>query len=127
MGSAVGYILTWFRLQSVLTSGISVKCRKRLFGCAGFPLRRARLSLGRFEQEIVVALGIEWRVEVDEINGLGRDVVAEDVEVVAIVELIHGRRVCAGNEAASILHRTVTLKNLTGGLAVFYVWSQRIN
>jgi hypothetical protein len=47
--------------------------------------------LWRFEQEIVVALGIERRGEVDEVNGFSRDVVAQHHEVVAEIELIHVR------------------------------------
>ena len=54
-------------------------------------LRLALVPLGRFEQEIVVALGIERRVEVDEVNGFVREVVAQDVEVVAEVKLVHPR------------------------------------
>lgn len=80
----------------------------------GFNLRLARLSLGRFEQEIVVALGIERRVEVDEVNRFGRNVVAEDVKVVAVIELIHGRRVCAGNRAASIPSQNCNIEKLDG-------------
>ena len=58
----------------------------------GLDLRRAALPLGRFEEEIVVALGIERRVEVDEVNGFAREVVAEDMEVVAVVKLVHPAR-----------------------------------
>ena len=44
---------------------------------------------GRFEEEVVVALGIERRVEVDEVNGFVLDVLAEHHQVVAEEELIH--------------------------------------
>ena len=47
------------------------------------------MPLGRFEQEIVVALGIERRVEVDEVNGFGREALAQDVKIVAKEKLIH--------------------------------------
>ena len=57
-------------------------------------LRLAVLSLGRFEEEIVVALGVERRVEVDEVHGLVREVFAEHSEVVAVVKGIHARREC---------------------------------
>ena len=59
----------------------------------GRDLRLALVPLGRFEEEIVVALGIERRVEVDEVNGFSREVVAQDVEVVAEIELIHPRKI----------------------------------
>ena len=55
-------------------------------------LRLAVLPLGRFEEEIVVALGVERRVEVDEVHGFVREVVAEDVEVVAVVKPVHPSR-----------------------------------
>ena len=58
----------------------------------GFNLRLAALTLGRFEEEIVVALRIERRVEVDEVNGFVREVLAEDVEVVAVEKLVHPRK-----------------------------------
>ena len=45
--------------------------------------------LRRFEQEVVVALGVERRVEVDEVHGFVRDGVAQDVEIVAEEELVH--------------------------------------
>ena len=40
------------------------------------------------EEDVVVGVGIEGRVEVDEVNAGGGDVVAEDVEVIAEVELV---------------------------------------
>ena len=54
-------------------------------------LRLALVSLGRFEEEIVVALGIERWVEVDEVNGFIFDVLAEHQQIVAEVELVHPR------------------------------------
>ena len=36
-----------------------------------------------------VALGIERRVEVNEVNGFAGDMLAQHVEVVAVVELVH--------------------------------------
>ena len=47
-----------------------------------------------FEEEIVVALGIERRVEVDEVHARIREVrtVAADVEVVAVEESVHAGR-----------------------------------
>ena len=40
------------------------------------------------EEDVVVGVGVEGRVEVDEVNAGVGDVVAEDVEVVAEVELV---------------------------------------
>jgi hypothetical protein len=40
------------------------------------------------EEDVVVLAGVEGRVEVDEVDGGGGDVVAEDGEVVAVVELV---------------------------------------
>src|ERR1039457_6422514 len=52
-------------------------------------LRLALVPLGRFEQEIVVALGVERRVEVDEVNGFVLEVLAEHLQVVAEEKLVH--------------------------------------
>jgi hypothetical protein len=40
------------------------------------------------EGDVVVLAGVEGRIEVDEIDGLAGDVVAEDGEVVAVEELV---------------------------------------
>ena len=56
-------------------------------------LRLALVPLGRFEQEIVVALGVERRIKVDQVNGFVREVVAQDVKVVAEEKLIHVREI----------------------------------
>jgi len=42
------------------------------------------------EEDVVVGVGIEGRVEVDEVDGFVVDVAAEDVEVVAVVEGVGG-------------------------------------
>ena len=57
----------------------------------GFNLRLAVVAARRFEEQIVVALGIERRVEIDEVNGFVRNVLAEDLEIVAVIELVHWR------------------------------------
>ena len=41
-----------------------------------------------FEQDVVGGVGVERRVEVDEVDRLVRDVLAEDGEVIAEVELV---------------------------------------
>lgn len=59
----------------------------RIFKC--FELRsRASTVLFR-EEDVVVLIRIERRVEVDEINRLFFDVTPENVEVVAVVKVIH--------------------------------------
>jgi hypothetical protein len=55
----------------------------------GFNLRLAVVAARRFEEQVVVALGIERRVEIDEVNGCVRNVLAEDLEIVAVIELVH--------------------------------------
>ena len=40
------------------------------------------------EEDVVVLAGVEGRIEVDEVDGVGGDVVAEDGEVVSVVELV---------------------------------------
>jgi hypothetical protein len=55
----------------------------------GFNLRLAVVAAGRFEEQVVVVLGIERRVEIDEVNGFVRKVLAEDLEIVAVIELVH--------------------------------------
>ena len=41
-----------------------------------------------FEDDVVVPIRVEWRIEVNEINRLIRDVSAEDFQVVAVVEQV---------------------------------------
>jgi hypothetical protein len=57
----------------------------------GFNLRLAVVAARRFEEQVVVALGIERRVEIDEVNGFVRNVLAKDLEIVAVIELVHWR------------------------------------
>ena len=64
--------------------------RPRIF--ERFNLRLALFSLGRFEQEIVVALGVERRVEIDEVNSLVLNVLTQHLKVVAEVKLVHAMR-----------------------------------
>ena len=61
------------------------------------PQTGLRLRAGAFagffgEKDVVVLARIEGRVEVDEVDGLVGDVAAEDVEVVAVEELIFRHR-----------------------------------
>ncbi len=40
------------------------------------------------EEDVVVLAGVEGRIEVDEVDGLVLDVPAEDIEVVAVIEMV---------------------------------------
>jgi hypothetical protein len=55
---------------------------------------RVRLLAGRrAEQDVVVGLAVERRIEIDQINRLVLDVLAQDFEIVALVQdaLFHRR------------------------------------
>jgi len=52
----------------------------------GLDLRFAVLALWAFEEQVVVALAVEGRVELDEVHALVLQVLAHHVEVVAVVE-----------------------------------------
>src|SRR5438874_739091 len=54
-----------------------------------FDLRLARLAFGRLEKKIVVALRVERRIEIDEVHRFIRDLLAQDLEIVAVVKLVH--------------------------------------
>ena len=43
------------------------------------------------KQHVVVSVGIERRVEIDQIDRLILDVVAKDLQIVAVVEGVHKR------------------------------------
>ena len=51
---------------------------------------RKEATHGRFEQKVVIALGVERRVKVDEVNGFIFDVLAEHLQMVAKEKLVHG-------------------------------------
>ena len=44
-----------------------------------------------FEQHVVILIGLEGRIKVDEIHRLVLDIAAENVKVIAVVESVHGR------------------------------------
>ena len=50
------------------------------------------MSIAQFEQEIVIAFGVKRRIEINEINGFGREMVAEDVKIIPEEKLIHPTR-----------------------------------
>jgi len=76
-------------------NGFFIACCGGLVPVPGV-LERADLSRGlrpvlRCEQDVVARVGIEWRVEVDEIGCFVSYVLAKDVEVVPVVEqIVHG-------------------------------------
>jgi hypothetical protein len=51
-------------------------------------LRRRSRAVALREEDVVVLVGLERRVEVDEIDALVLDVPAQDVEVVAVVQVV---------------------------------------
>jgi len=54
------------------------------------------------EEDVAVLAAVAGRVEVDEVDGFVLDVVAEDGEVVAVVELVLLRLHCGGNFSADL-------------------------
>ena len=58
----------------------------------GHDLRGGAGAVALGEEDVVVLAAVEGRVEIDEVDGLVLDVLAQDDEVVAVVELVLGRR-----------------------------------
>ena len=54
----------------------------------GVNLRGGLLAAALFEEDVVVLVGLEWRVEVDEVYRFVLDVTTQDVEVIPVVEQI---------------------------------------
>jgi hypothetical protein len=77
-----------------------------------FNVRLAFMSARRFEKNCVIAFGIKRRIEINEVNGCVRNVLAEDLEIIAVIELVHRAKVCAGKLAASI---SVSATKAAGG------------
>jgi hypothetical protein len=46
-------------------------------------------ALGRLEEDVVVGVGVERRVEIDQVDALVRNVLAQHLQIVAIVKLAH--------------------------------------
>lgn len=44
------------------------------------------------EEDVAVLIAFERRVEIDEVDGFVLDVAAENVEIVAVIKLVHGYR-----------------------------------
>jgi len=55
----------------------------------GGNLRVGFVSLRRFEEHGIIALGIKRRVEINEVDRFIRNVLAENIEVVAEIEFVH--------------------------------------
>jgi hypothetical protein len=51
------------------------------------------MNVARLEQQIVIALGIKRRVEINQIDALVFDLVAENVKVVPVIQRVHGREI----------------------------------
>ena len=73
------------------------------------------------EQDVVRRIGVERRVEVDEVNALVSDVLAEDVEVVAEVELVSPvvcghSRVLASRYKFGLIYFWAECRDSAGGL-----------
>src|SRR5205807_1429751 len=56
---------------------------------ARLPYNLRGSSLRRFEKQVVIALRVERGIEIDQIHARVRNVLAQHVEVVAVVELVH--------------------------------------
>ena len=56
----------------------------------GRDLRLGGVALGCLEQQVVIALAVEGRIEIDQIDALVRDVLAQNSEVVAEEEGVRG-------------------------------------
>ncbi len=54
----------------------------------GFDLRRRFFAGRRLEKHIVGSVGVKRRVEIDQIDAFIRDAVAQDVEIVAVKQLV---------------------------------------
>lgn len=54
--------------------------------------RRSVSAILLGEEDVEVLIALEGRVEIDEVDGFVLDVAAEDVEVVAVVKLVHAAR-----------------------------------
>ncbi len=57
----------------------------------GGDLRVGLVSLRRFEKHGIIALRIERRIEINEIDRFIRNVFAENIEIIAEIEFVHGR------------------------------------
>ena len=67
----------------------------------GGDLRRRLLAAALAEEDIVRGVGVEGRVEVDEVNALVGDMLPQDVEIVAEVEVVGGDM--SGQDASSLI------------------------
>ena len=60
--------------------------------CPRKPLFANRLPVrSRLEKDVVVAVGVERRVEINKINGLFVDIPPQDIQIAAVVESVHER------------------------------------
>ncbi len=59
----------------------------------------ALLPPARTKQDVVGRVRVERWIEIDQVNALGRDAVAEGLEVAAVVERLRSRRVIVATVA----------------------------
>lgn len=57
----------------------------------GFELRGSAGAVLFGEEHVVVLIALEGRIEIDEVDGFVPDIAAENVEVVAVVKMVHSR------------------------------------
>jgi hypothetical protein len=51
------------------------------------------MSLRSFEEKVVIALGVKRRIEIDKVNGLTRDMLTHNVEIIPEVEFLHDTKI----------------------------------
>ena len=74
--------MTWSKSSSALSfqfAGVLERLDLRIAAAAGLEL----------EQHVVIGVRVERRIEVDQIDAVARDVIAQDIEIVAIEKLVH--------------------------------------
>jgi len=81
IGVVYQFVIGLFRLQVPMP---------RVLECGYLRLGlRARFVLKKY---VVIAVGIERRVEIDQVYRLVLDVLPQDVEIVAVVKGVHGKK-----------------------------------
>lgn len=74
----------------------------------GFELRGGGCAVFLGEEDVVVLIALERRIEIDEVNRMVLDVAAEDFEVIAVVKVAHAAR----NDSKSGVQRGRRLQTL---------------
>jgi hypothetical protein len=84
-----------FEFERIRAHHYLVECLLTFFAPEPGVFKGLNLRTGEFaglvgENDIVGALRIEGRVEIDQVDGLILDVFAQDFEIVAVIECVHG-------------------------------------